>query len=256
MPNFCANLDYLFRSGSMDERFARAKAAGFSAVEFVFPYDSNAAEIVAASQRHDLPVCAISAPPPNHTGGPRGFAAMPERRARFQTDFQRAVRFAKVLGAGQINIISGRAEGPAAEACLIENLAWALDAAPRFALTIEPKGVGDFPGYFLSDFALAARVIEAVGSSRLGLQFDFHHAAQIEGDVLGSWTRYHEKIAHIQLCGLQNRAAPGECSFDFALFCEAVDHSAFGGYVSAEYTPPTKTEDSLGWMGGLMPAVC
>lgn len=39
MPKFAANLTMLFNELPFLDRFAAAKAAGFSGVEFLFPYD-------------------------------------------------------------------------------------------------------------------------------------------------------------------------------------------------------------------------
>ena len=39
MPRFAANLSMMFNEVPFLDRFARARAAGFQAVEFLFPYD-------------------------------------------------------------------------------------------------------------------------------------------------------------------------------------------------------------------------
>jgi hydroxypyruvate isomerase len=45
MPKFAANLTFLFTEYPFPARFARAAAAGFSGVEYLFPYDWPAQEI-------------------------------------------------------------------------------------------------------------------------------------------------------------------------------------------------------------------
>ena len=45
MPKFAANLSMLFTEHPFLERFARAKAAGFQAVEFLFPYEYDTGAI-------------------------------------------------------------------------------------------------------------------------------------------------------------------------------------------------------------------
>jgi hydroxypyruvate isomerase len=39
MPRFAANLSMMFTDAPFLQRFERAAAAGFRAVEFLFPYD-------------------------------------------------------------------------------------------------------------------------------------------------------------------------------------------------------------------------
>ena len=77
MPKFCANLTWLFTELPFLERFGAAKEAGFDAVEVLSPYHVNAQDIVHELTRHDLQMALINSPPPNYTGGPQGFAAVP-----------------------------------------------------------------------------------------------------------------------------------------------------------------------------------
>ena len=172
------------------ERFAAARAAGFDAVEVLFPYDVAVPDILKALARNDLPLALINCPPPNYTGGARGFAAV--AGSRFRQDFKRSVRYAAALGAQHLHIMAGVAKGPDAKATFIENLRWAAADAPDQSLTIEPINQDDMPGYFLSDFDLAAEVIAAIDAPNLRLQFDVYHAQKINGDVLGTWARVRD----------------------------------------------------------------
>ena len=45
MPKFAANLTMLFNELPFLDRFAAAAAAGFDAVEFLFPYDFDKGEL-------------------------------------------------------------------------------------------------------------------------------------------------------------------------------------------------------------------
>ena len=49
MPKFAANLTMLFTELPFLDRFAAAKAAGFSGVEYLFPYDFDKAELPRAT---------------------------------------------------------------------------------------------------------------------------------------------------------------------------------------------------------------
>jgi len=44
MPNFAANLSMMFQEVGFLDRFAAAAGCGFRAVEYLFPYDHDAAE--------------------------------------------------------------------------------------------------------------------------------------------------------------------------------------------------------------------
>ena len=54
MPKFAANLTMLFGELPFIDRFAAAKAAGFSGVEYLFPYDFEKADLREQLQQHGL----------------------------------------------------------------------------------------------------------------------------------------------------------------------------------------------------------
>ena len=246
MPKFCANLTMLFTELPFLERFGAARSAGFEAVEVLFPYDVAVPDVVDMLSRNDLPLALINCPPPNYTGGERGFAAVPG--SRFRQDFKRSVRYAKAMGAQHLHIMAGNASGAEAKATFAENLRWAAAEAPHQSLTIEPINQDDMPGYFLSDFDLAAEVITTVNAPNLRLQFDAYHAQKITGDVLGTWGKFAGITAHVQVGQTPNRTAPDQSDIDYAAFFAALDAGGYTGWVSGEYTPADRTDMCLDWI--------
>lgn len=249
MPRFAANLTMLFAELPEIERYAAAAAAGFDAVEVLFPYDIPAPEIQQALHSNGLSLELINCPPPNYTGGPRGFAAVPELSERFQRDFRRTLRYAQHLNARLIHIMAGPAEGPAAHATFVKNLTWACAFAPQQQLTIEPINQTDMPGYFLHSFDQAAEILKEVNAPNLALQFDTYHAHRITGDVMACWETHKSLVRHIQIGGLPDRHEPVKCpDLDYPAFFRLLDDSGYDGVVSAEYTPKKRTEQGLGWL--------
>lgn len=248
MPRFAANLTMLFTELPMLDRFAAAAAAGFEGVEILFPYDIAARDLSRAAIAAGLEMVLINTPPPNWAGGPRGFAAQPGMEERFRHDFERALRFAEALRARHIHVMAGVAEGETAYRTFIDNLNWAVERAPHASLTIEPLNQTDAPGYFLSDFDLAARIITEVGAPNLGLQFDAYHAQIITGDMMATWSRHAPLVRHIQIASVPDRNEPTGGQIDYAGFYAALDASDYRGWVSAEYNPAKRTETGLGWL--------
>lgn len=248
MPRFCANLTLLFADVPMVERFALAKAAGFAAVEILFPYDEAVPELVDQMSFNGLQMVLINCPPPNYTGGPRGFAAVPGAQARFQQDFRRVLRYAKALNVQHVHIMSGVAAGQAARDTLIANLRWAADFAPKQSLTLEPLNPDDMPGYYLNDFHLAHDIIAAVDRPNLGLQFDTYHAQRIHGDVQGVWDAVKDQVVHVQVGQAPDRSEPIGGPVDFPAFYDRIAADGYDGWISAEYHPKAMTLDGLGWL--------
>lgn len=248
MPRFAANLTWLFTELPLMERFAAAREAGFEGVEVQFPYDAPAQDMRDQLVFNRLAFVSINAPPPNYTGGVQGFAALPGGQERFRRDFDRALRFAGVLKPRHIHIMAGAAEGPEARAAFVENLRWAAARAQRQSLTIEPINRSDMPGYFLSDFDLAAEVLDEVGAPNLGMQFDAYHAQMLTGDVLATWARHSARVRHVQVGGHPGRGEPAGGDIDWPAFLAAVAAAGYDGWIAAEYRPRTTTRAGLGWM--------
>lgn len=250
MRKIAANLSLLWPELPFLERFDAAAAAGFEAVEVLFPYDIAAQEMQRAMRRTGLKMILMNAPPPNYTGGERGFAARIDGQSRFQYDMRRVFRYAETLGVRFIHVMSGEGAGEAAFDTFVENLKWASRQAPKgLILTIEPLNNQDMPGYFLNDYALAAKVLDAVKKPNVRLQFDSYHAQMIHGDAVSVWERYGLRCAHVQIGDTPGRISPGKGEVNFQGLLDAMDASDYKGWFSAEYHPQDEaTEDTLRWM--------
>lgn len=248
MPKFCANLTWLFTELPFLQRFGAAKDAGFDGVEVQFPYDVNAQDIVNQLARYELTMVSINCPPPNYTGGEPGWAAVPALQQRFQRDFMRAARYAKTLGAQHLHVMAGVAEGPKAEATYIENLAWAAAQVPAISLLIEPINSDDMPGYFMDNYDLAQRVIDAVDMPNLRLLFDAYHAAKITGDVFATWDKMRAVTAHVQVAQTPDRSEPDKGEIDYPAFFEKLHSDGYQGWISGEYKPRGETAQGCDWV--------
>lgn len=249
MPRFAANLSLLFTELPYEDRFAAAAAAGFQAVEILFPYEYAVKDTRRALLAGGLDLVLINAPPPNYTGGTPGYAAVPGGEARFQNDMHRVLRYAHELRPGLIHVMAGYTKGAQAEDTFVRNLQWLADLAPYQNFTIEPLNTGDQPGYFLDDYDLAARVLDRADRPNLGLQYDSYHAQVIHGDAAAVWDRFGSRAVHVQIGAAPDRSEPAPGPIDFPALFAAIDASGYAGWVSAEYHPSTeRTEDSLGWM--------
>lgn len=245
-----ANLSLLWPELPYQDRFAAAAAAGFRAVEVLFPYGPNTAITKAALKEQRLELILLNAPSP--LSDPRGFAAQVGGAAAFRADMQTAFDCATSLGALFIHVMTGEAAGDAAKATLINNLRWAADAAPDgITLTIEPLNPVSMPGYFLNDYALAADILDAVERPNVALQYDSFHAQMIHGDAVRVFETYRDLIAHVQIGDAPERSGPGTGLVDFASLFNALRVAGYKGWISGEYHPGRPTEKTLDWMTAL-----
>src|SRR3972149_9805108 len=98
MPRFSANLNMLFPEVPYMERFAQARAAGFTAVEAgfvaadpVFPYEYDVDAAAAELRRLGLRQGLLNVPLGDRTKGDRGVAPHPARREGFREGGRRAL---------------------------------------------------------------------------------------------------------------------------------------------------------------------
>ena len=144
MPKFAANLTMLFSELPFLDRFAGAKAAGFSGVEYLFPYDFDKADLREQLDEHGLTQVLHHLPAGNWAGGERGIAILPERVDEFRDGVARAIDYAKALDCRQLNCLVGIAPRDAdpieLNEVLVGNLRFAADALAkeRIKLLVEP----------------------------------------------------------------------------------------------------------------------
>lgn len=244
-----ANLSLLWAELPYLDRFEAASAAGFEAVEVLFPYDVPAKETQRAMWAGGLEMVLINAPPPNYTGGPRGFAAEPGLQERFQHDMRRAFRYALALRVSFVHVMAGYASGVTARQVMIDNLSWAARNAPAgLTLTIEPLCAEAQPGYFLNDYELAIGILEEVEAANVALQFDSYHAQMIHGDAVAVYRRCSDRVRHVQIGDAPNRGAPGTGSVDFEALFGALRVSRYDGWVSGEYHAGRNVEGTFDWI--------
>lgn len=254
MPRLAANLSTMFTEVPFLARFERAAQAGFSAVEFQFPYDHDADAIAAEVRRTGLFVALFNLPPGDLAAGERGFASIPDARERFRESLAAGLHYARTIGCRQLHCMSGVLSGPASmaerEATFVANLREAAEVfAPHVVrLLIEPLNPFDTPNYFLTSVDQAAAIVREVGSEAVGIQYDLYHQSRTGGELLATFDRHRELIGHIQIAGNPGRHEPDSGEIDYRFVLRALDERGYGGHVGCEYTPAGGTEAGLGWM--------
>ena len=108
MPKFAANLSMLYNEVPFMERFDKAAAAGFKAVEFLYPYAYAASEIKAKLDQNQLKLVLHNIPAGDWDGGERGIACLPDRVDEYRAGVAKAIEYATALGVGQLNCLAGK----------------------------------------------------------------------------------------------------------------------------------------------------
>ena len=254
MPRFAANLSMLFTEVDFLDRFAAAAAAGFSGVEYLFPYDFPAEALKARLDANKLEQVLFNLPAGDWAKGERGIACHPERVEEFRAGVDQAIAYAKVLGNTQINCLAGiRPQGydcAAIEAALVDNLTFAADQLEQagIKLVMEMINTRDIPGFYLNTTKQALAIRAKVGSSNLYLQYDIYHMQIMEGDLARTLDNNLALINHVQLADNPGRHEPGTGEINYHFLFEHLDRIGYQGWIGCEYKPATTTAAGLGWM--------
>jgi hydroxypyruvate isomerase len=257
MPKFAANLTMLFTERPFLERFAAARAAGFDAVEFLFPYAWPAQEIKARLTQHRLQLVLHNLPAGDWDAGERGIACLPDRTEEFRAGVAQAIAYATALDVPQLNCLIGKVPADAdprqVDEAVIENLRHAATELARHGkrLVVEPINTFDIPGFYLHGTAQALRLIEQVGADNLFVQYDIYHMQRMEGEIAATLQKHLAQIGHVQLADNPGRHEPGTGELNWRFLFAHLDRIGYDGWIGCEYQPATTTEAGLGWIEAL-----
>ena len=255
MPKFAANLSFLFTELPFPERFGRAAAAGFTGVEYLFPYEYPAADIAEWLRANDLEQVLFNLSAGDWAAGERGLACLPQRQGEFAESVEQALGYAMVLDCERVHCLSGLRPPGASEAELeatyIANLRFAADRFATIGATVMIEPINsriDMPGYWLDDVAKGFRLLAAVDRSNVKLQYDIYHAQIIAGDLARTLEANIHRIGHIQIADNPGRHEPGSGEINYPFLFDLLDRLGYDGWVGCEYKPLTTTEAGLGWL--------
>lgn len=254
MPKFAANLTMLFAEHPFLDRFRHAREAGFSAVEFQFPYEYPLDDIVKAVQQAGLEVVMFNLPSGDWRAGDRGIANDPRRVDEFRAGVAQAVEWARALKVRKLNCIVGKRleDVPleSQEETLVANLRFAAQALEQagIELLIEPLNHYDVPGFWLTTSAAAQRLVERVGAGNLRIQYDVYHMQRMEGELANTIRRLGDQIGHVQIADNPGRHQPGTGEIRYEYIFQVLDETGYDGFVSLEYVPVPDTLSSLKWL--------
>jgi hydroxypyruvate isomerase len=255
VPTFAANLSVLWTELPFLDRFAAAREAGFTYVEYMFPYEHPAEDVYARLEDAGLEQVLFNLPAGDWAAGDRGLASDPGRVEAFRAGVDRALEYADVLEVEQLNCLAGlrldALEWSQQWATLVDNVRYAarkLRGVGR-TLLIEPVNIYDVPGFLVPTTGEALRLIGEVGEPNVRLQFDAYHVQRMEGEAATRLRSVLDRTAHVQVADHPGRHQPGTGTIDFASLFAVLDGSPYRGVVGLEYIPDPDTAASLDWLG-------
>ena len=249
MPRFAVSLNLMFTEWPLLDRFAAAADAGFTAVEVQVPYGETPDAIARKLADNRQELILINTPRGPDAAGGRGLGALPGYGAEFREAMATVMRYVEATGVRKVHVQSGSGAGANAET-FKDSLKLAADMlGTRGAeALLEPLNLRDNPGYFMSDFDLAARIIRELALPNVRLQYDVYHRQSLHGDIARSLSELMPIVGHVQIAGVPERHEPVDCEIDFGHVFRLLDKLGYTGWIGLEYRPRAGTREGLGWL--------
>ena len=253
---FSANVSILFKEAPLLERFGRAAAAGFSAVEFWWSgHEAGPEAVERAVKDAGLDVALFNFDAGDMTTGDRGMVSDPERQHLFRENVPVALDLARALRCTRMNVLVGH-EIPGMDregqlALARENLRFAAEKAEAANVTVMVEAVNTFENgpYLLYTTEQAVEFVERVGRENVRIQHDFYHMQRMEGNLVANLREHFDHIGHIQIADSPGRGEPGTGEIHYPFVLGELEDLGYEGYVGLEYNPTTgSTEESVGWL--------
>jgi hydroxypyruvate isomerase len=259
---YAANLSILFREVPLLQRPAVARDAGFTAVEFWWPFaeavpaDRDVDAFVRAVADAGVALVGLNLFAGDMPGGDRGLVSWPARATEFRDNLDVAVGIGERLDCRAFNALYGnRVEDStpeAQDALAVENLALAGRAAARLGgrLLLEPlSGAPNYPLRTAADVVgVIDRVARETGVTNLGFLCDLYHLAVNADDLDAVIATYADRVGHVQIADAPGRHEPGSGELDLDGYLHKLQAAGYDGWVALEYKPRADTVDGLRWL--------
>ena len=237
------------------ERPAAAKAAGFDAVEFWWPFassvpgDAELSRFERAITDAGVQLTGLNFDAGDMPAGDRGLVSWIGRAAEFRDNIDVVAGIGARLGCTSFNALYGnRQDGHTPEAqdeLAVQNLAAAAGAVARIGGTVllEPlSGAARYPLLTADDaLRIITRVRQETGADNIRLLADFYHLA-VNGDDVDAVIESHAgDFGHIQIADAPGRGAPGTGDLPLEHWITRSRELGYEGYVGLEYKAPAAT---------------
>lgn len=246
------NLSIVLRELPVAARLAAAEAAGHTAVEFWWPFETaspasaDVDQFVGEVKASGLQLVGLNLFAGDMPAGDRGILSWPGRENELRASVTIAADIAAQLGVQRFNALYGnRLDGvdPEIQDTVAETnlrqISPLLDAVGGVVM-IEP--VSGTPAYPVKTAAHAADVITRAsdndGPQNLGLVLDLYHLAVNGDDVRAAIATYGRDAAHVQLADAPGRGAPGTGDLPLADWVAQLRAMGYQGGIALEYAHP------------------
>ncbi|HEX6761128.1 MAG TPA: TIM barrel protein [Propionibacteriaceae bacterium] len=256
---YAANCSLLFTEIELLRRPAAARAAGFDAIEFWWPWpdqpvppDAELDGFIAAVRDAGVKLIGLNFFAGDLAGVDCGVLSIPARSAEFRDNIAVTMGIGDALGVRAFNALYGNrvseVKAEQQDDLAAENLTLAAKAAAAIGGTVLVEPVSGPKPYPLRTARDVIAVLDRVHAPNIGFLCDLFHLANNGDDIDAALAAYAHRIAHVQIADHPGRGEPGTGTLDLSRYLSTIEAAGYSGYVGLEYIPTTTTIDSLRWL--------
>lgn len=259
MTRYTVNASILLTEVPLLDRPAAVKEAGFSAVEFWWPFpeavpaDHDVDAFVASVQDAGVQLTGLNFFAGDMAGGDRGLVSWKSRAGEFVDNLDVVAGIGERLGCRAFNALYGlrndECTGEEADAIGVENLVRAAQAVSAIGGTVllEPvSGADAYPLKTAADVLAVIDRVKAAGRDNVALLADFYHLS-VNGDDVDSVIRDHAPaFGHVQIADAPGRGQPGSGELPIQQWIRDAEAGGYSGWVGLEYK--TADPDPFAWL--------
>ena len=230
------------------ERAAAARDAGFTAVEFWWPFstaapsDREVDDFVASVQDAGVRLVGLNFFAGDMPGGERGIVSWPGRESELRDSVDIAAAIGERLDCTAFNALYGLRcpdhDPRAQDELALANLVAAAEGVARIGGTVlvEPvSGAEDYPLKTAADALDVIGKVHAAGAENVKLLADFYHMAVNGDDVAAVIEEHASEFGHIQIADAPGRGAPGTGDLPLLDWIARSRALGYAGEVALEY---------------------
>jgi len=265
LSNYSVNCSIIFTELPLLDRPAAAAAAGFSAVEFWWPFGVAAPAhdevdaFVDAIHSSGVALAGLNFFAGDMSAGERGILSSSAREKEFTRNVEIVRYLAERTGCQVFNALYGVRlpdETPEAQdATALRRLSDLANFTDETNAVIVIEPLSAMESYPLKTAQDAVDVIENLrrsgSTTNAKLLLDVYHLAVNGDDVSEDILKYASVIGHVQVADAPGRNEPGTGDLPISRWFSELDGIGYPGLIGLEYRPSGLSRDSFSWIGSL-----
>lgn len=250
MFTVAANLTMLFKEVPFKERFAKAHAAGFEAVEMLWPYEVSKEELKSLLEENNLTLALFNTRGGDTASGEWGRAAIPGDFVKAKDDIDLALSYAAYTGCKTLHMMATVVKDFTKEeaySALEESVRYATSEAAKHGITITLEALCPEvkPNYLYQSQYETLGFVKKLNIKNLKVQFDFYHAQMVDGGITKFLEENIAHVGHVQIASVPDRHEFDHGELDGAYCLKLLEKLNYQGFVGCEYNPQGTTEEGL-----------